>query len=275
MRHLGLGKQAAGLAQPGAVQSVSHAARVGEMRLGHAQLQVLLKGGTGTLKTVSAIVKAVVELDQHLVGDAQQFLGAVVRKVQVVGNAAAHAGVGRKKGVHAVFVAGQDHHQVVALVFHDLQQDLYGFLPVVALVFRPVQVIGLVDEQHAAHGFFEHLAGFGCGVADVLAHQVVAGDRHQVPFAHITQAVQDLRHAQRHRGLARARVARKAHVQAGGLGGQAPVFAQAIYHQKGGDVAHPLLDRSQPHQALLEFSQHGLHLRFGQHLGDGQLRCGG
>jgi hypothetical protein len=66
--------------------------------------------------------------------------GAVVGEVQVVRDARAHARVGLEEGVHAVLVAGQDHHQVVALVLHHLQQDLDRLLAVVALVLGAVQV---------------------------------------------------------------------------------------------------------------------------------------
>ena len=70
-------------------------------------------------------------------------------------DARAHAGIGAEEGLHPVLVAGQDHHQVIALVLHHLQQDLDRFLAVVALVLGAVEVVGLVDEQHAAHGLLE------------------------------------------------------------------------------------------------------------------------
>jgi hypothetical protein len=110
-------------------------------------------------------------------------------------------------------VAGEDHHQVVALVLHHLQQDLDRLLAVVALVLGPVEVIGLVDEQHAAHRLLEHFLGLRRGVADVLADQVVARHRDQMALAHIAEPMQDLGHAQRDRGLAGAGVAGEAHVQ--------------------------------------------------------------
>ena len=50
-------------------------------------------------------------------------------------------------------------------------------LAVVALVLGPVQVVGLVDEQHAAHGPLEHVLGLRRGVPDVLPDEVVPGHR--------------------------------------------------------------------------------------------------
>ena len=38
-------------------------------------------------------------------------------------------GLAAKNAVHPVLVAGEDHHQVVAVVLHHLQQDLDRLLP--------------------------------------------------------------------------------------------------------------------------------------------------
>jgi hypothetical protein len=206
---------------------------------------------------------------EHAFGDLQQFVVGVVREGDVVRDAAAQARVALEEGVHAVLVAGQDHDQVVALVLHHLQQDLDRLLTVVALVLGPVQVVGLVDEEHAAHRLLEHFARLGCGVADVLADQVVAGHRHQVALSHVAQAMQDLGHAQRHGGLAGARVAGEAHVQAGRLRLQAHRPAQPVDHQQRRDVADALLDRRQADQVALQVGQHRLDLAVAQHLGHG------
>ena len=103
----------------------------------------------------------------------------------MVRDARAHARVGAEESIHAVLVAGENHHQVIALVLHHLQQDLDGLLAIVALVLGTVEVVGLVDEQHPAHGALEHLFGLRCGVTDVLADEVVAGNGDQVSLAHV------------------------------------------------------------------------------------------
>mgnify|MGYP003693662831 CR=1 FL=1 len=123
----------------------------------------------------------------------------------MVGDARAEAGIAREELVHAVAVAGEDHHQILALRFHHLQQDLDRLLAVVAFVVRPVQVIGLVDEQHAAHRLLQDLLGLRRGVADILPDQFVAGDRHHLAAAHEAEPVQDAGDPQRHRGLCRCR----------------------------------------------------------------------
>ena len=68
-----------------------------------------------------------------------------------MGDARAKAGIGGEEAVHPLAIAGEDHDEVLALVLHHLEQDLDRFLAIVALVLRAIEIIGLVDEQHAAH----------------------------------------------------------------------------------------------------------------------------
>ena len=255
-----VGKQPARLAQPRAIERIAHAARVGEMRLLDPIADVFLE------RLARAGAEAVVLLLEHPVGDRSRSTLRVVRKIQVVRDARTHAGVGAEEGLHAVLVAGQDHDQVVALVLHHLQQDLDRLLSVVALVLRAVQVIGLVDEQHAAHRLLQHFLGLRSGVADVLADQVVARHRHQVAFAHVAEPMQDLRHAQRDRGLAGARIAGEGHVQARRLRLQPEVHAQLVDHQQRRDVADAALDRREPDQIALELVHDRAGLALRQHL---------
>jgi len=132
----------------------------------------------------------------------------------VVGDPGGHARVGPEEGVHPVGVPGQDHHQVFPVCLHELEQDLDGLLAVVPLVLRPVQVVGLVDEQHPAHGPLEHFLGLGRGVPHVLADQVVAGHADQLPGAQVAQLAQQFTDARGQRGFPGSGAARKAHVQA-------------------------------------------------------------
>ena len=84
--------------------------------------------------------------------------------------------------------------------------------------------------------------------------------------------MKDLRHAQRHRGLAGARVAGEAHVQTGALRLQAVGEAQPVDDQQRGNVADALLHRREPDQVAVDVVEHRLDLRIRQHLGDGARR---
>ena len=215
----GFGEQPARLPQPRTVERVAHAAGVGELRLPDAVRDVVLEN------VACAGAEAVVLLLEHHLGDPQQFALGEVRELEVMRDARAHARIRLEERLHAIAVARQDHDEVVAVVLHHLQQDLDRFLAVVALVVGAIEVVRLVDEQHATHRFLQHFARLGRGVADVLADEVVARHRNQVAFADVAESVKDLRHAQRDGRLARAGVAREGHVQARRLCLQALVHA--------------------------------------------------
>jgi hypothetical protein len=79
-------------------------------------------------------------------------------------DARAHAGIGFEESVHAVLVTRQDDHELVAVVLHDLEQDIDAFLTVILGIGRTVQVIRLVDEQDAAHGAIQDTLGLRRGL---------------------------------------------------------------------------------------------------------------
>ena len=210
------------------------------------------------------VVEAVVLPAEHQRGDLDQLGVVVVGEIDVVRDARREARIAAEEGVHPVLVAGENDDQVVALVLHHLQQDLDHLLPVVAFVLGPVEVIRLVDEQHAAHRALQHLLGLGRGVADVLADEVVARHRDEMTLAHVAQAMQDLRHLLRHRGLAGAGIAGEAHVQRRRRSRESQRCPRPGHDQVGGDFADALLDRLQADQFAIERIEHVLHVGIAQ-----------
>ena len=147
------------------------------------------------------------------------------------------------------------------MILHLLQQDLDGLLAVVALVLRPIQVVGLVDEQHAAHRPLQHFTRLWCGVADVLTDQIVARHRDHVAFAHIAEAMQDLSHAQRDGRLAGAGVAREVHVQGQSFRAEARLTTQRVDQQQRADVTNATLHWRETDQLGVELVEHVGHMR--------------
>ena len=131
----------------------------------------------------------------------------------MVGDARRNAGHVAEEPLHLVLVAGNDDDEVLPLVLHHLEQHLDRLLAVVALVVKAVHVVGLVDEQHAAHRPLQDLPGLGCGVAHVLPDEVVPAGDHDVALPHEAQLPQDLAHLHGDRGLAGPGVAGEGHVQ--------------------------------------------------------------
>ena len=239
--------------QPGPLQCVADAAGVREPGLGPAPGEVLAEGrlrGRG---------QPVTRLGHHEGPDRRQLVQGVVGKVDVVRDPGAHAGIGLEERVHPVLVAGQDDDQVLALVLHDLEQDLDGLLTVVALVLRPVQVIGLVDEEHPAHGALEDLPGLRRGMPHVLADQLLAGNGHQVPAPGVTEPLKQFGHPERDRGLAGARAAGEAHVQVRPRRHEAEPGPLRVYQEQRGNLPDPGLDRGQPDQLAVQGIQDGVH----------------
>jgi hypothetical protein len=139
------GEQAIGLAQPRAIERIAHRAGVSEIRLPAAQGEIVRKGAP------RVGVEAVVHRREHPLGDVEQFPAVVVGERDVMRDARTKTRIALEEHFHARRVTGENHDQIVTLVFHCLEQDLDRLLTVVAFVFRAIQVIRFVDEKHTAH----------------------------------------------------------------------------------------------------------------------------
>src|SRR5258708_12878759 len=130
----------------------------------------------------------------------------------MMGDARPKTRIATKKFLHAVRIAREDDHEVLALVLHDLQQDLDRLLAVVSLVLGTVEIVGLVNEQDTAHGPLQNLLGLGRGVTNVLPDEVITRDGYEMAFADEAEAVEVVGHAQRNTFFAGARIARDRNV---------------------------------------------------------------
>ncbi len=83
--------------------------------------------------------------------DAGREVKPLFGKADVARHAGAKARIILKESRHSILITSENHDQIFALIFHGLQQHLNRFLTVVAFVLWPVEIIGLVDEEHAAH----------------------------------------------------------------------------------------------------------------------------
>jgi hypothetical protein len=88
----------------------------------------------------------------------------------------------------------------------------------------------------------------------------VTGD--EVAFAHVSEAVEDLRHAHRDCRLPGAGIAREAHVQRRRSGREVEAAAQAIDEEQRRNLADARLDRLEPDELAIELIEHLLDLRF-------------
>ncbi len=234
------------MAEPGSLQCVADAAGVGESRLRHSAREVRTK------RCLSFLGKVVARLLQHQPPNAYQLPEFVVGEVEVVSDPRAHPRVGLEEGVHAVFVACENDHELVALVLHHLKQNLDGLLAEVTLVLSPVEGVRLVDEQHPAHRPVKKPFGLRRGLPDVLADHVVAHGVHQVPLVQVAKPVQQLGHPQPNRGLAGAWGPGEAHVQAGSRRRETEPIPYPVNQKQRRDLLYPLLHRHQADQLTIE-----------------------
>jgi hypothetical protein len=89
-------------------------------------------------------------------------------------------------------------------------------------------------------------------VTDILANEIIAGDAHHLLTSNIAEAMQDLRHTAGNRGLARARIAGKAHMQGGLIGLKPHHPTRALDQQQRRHLADTGLDRDEADQLAIE-----------------------
>src|SRR5579863_4918428 len=111
--------------------------------------QQLSRGDVAFQNFPAAGTQLVILFRQNQFADLEQFVFGIIRKINVMSDARAKTWIAAEEFLHAIGVTRENDDQVFALVFHYLQQNLDGFLPVVSLVLGPVKIIGLINEQHA------------------------------------------------------------------------------------------------------------------------------
>ncbi len=106
----------------------------------------------------------------------------------------------------------------------------------------------------------------------VLPDQVVTGGHHQMSLAHVAQALENFRHAERDGRLARARMPGEAHVQGRRFGCETHLFTQPLYQKQRGDLPDAGLDRLEADEFKIKFIQDILDIRISKRLIDVHLR---
>ena len=242
------------------VERIAHATGISEARQVYSSFEVGLK----CLERLWA--ETIHLLSKHELRYCEQLIECVIGKIEVMSNARTDARVGLKEGVHALLVACENDDEIVALALHHLEQNFDGFLPIVPFVLLAVEVVGFVNEKHPAHSPLEDLFGFGSSMTNVLANQVIACHRYQVPFARIAEPVQDRRHAHSYRRLPGAWWASKGHVQRRWSSRQPQAMTHPINLEQGSDFPNACLDRLETHQFLVKLVQHLHDLGFLENL---------
>ena len=155
----------------------------------------------------------------------EQLVRAVVFENDAVagGETALEAAVARDERLHLKGVACRDAHELAAVVLQALDQRLQRLRTIAAVR----ELVGLVDEEDAAHGRVDDMRGDGLRVALEAADQLGLVHLNHGRRRQRAHRIQDLAHQAGDRGLARAGIAqeqvmaqrdiRPAALEAGGL----------------------------------------------------------
>ena len=198
------------------------------------------------------------------VEDLHHFVGGIILKQQKSVEPGLQARVGMDELAHQVRIPRHDHHQVVPVVLHGLEDGVDGLLSEVVFGLA-VEGIGLVDKEHAAHSLFNDLLGFQRRLAHIARHQAAAVYLHQLAPGQNIQAPIDAGHHPGHHGLAGAGIAGEHQVQGHVRGGQAVLPPQLVYGGHVDQVMDLLLDGLQTDVAV-QLRQQVLHVLLGQRL---------
>lgn len=128
-------------------------------------------GGPGVLplhdRRIQVGVDAPAVVGQHRQADLGDLVGGVVLELEGVGDPGAQAGVHVEEVLHLVGVAGEDHHDVAAVVLHEFEDGVDGLGSVAPAPGLLVEAVCLVDEQDAAERALEDGAGLLRRLPDV------------------------------------------------------------------------------------------------------------
>ena len=186
--------------------------------------------------------------------DLHQLVAVVIREEEIAVEAAFQTGVGSDELFHRPGVARHDHHQVVPVVFHGLQQRLDRLAAKVVLAAGR-EGIRLVDKQHAAERPLDHFLRLQRRLADVARHQTGAVHFHQLALAqHADRCVQTADQTCNRR-LTGTGIADEYHVEAHRRHRQVVLLPQLAHFDEVNEVLDVFFDRFQSDQALQLFHQ--------------------
>ena len=164
-------------------------------------------------------------------------------------NPGAQPGVPLQKLLHQVGVARKNHNHLLAVVFHLLHNGVEGLIAIAAAAVVH-QRIRLVDEQHTPLCLRKDVLGGSGRPADKPVNQIAPPDLNQLPGGKNSVFLQNPGIQPRNRGLCRAGIAGKHHMQSGSPGIH-PLFAVALPQPIiGKDDVHLPLDVRKPDHLL-------------------------
>mmetsp|Transcript_23086 Transcript_23086/g.54850 ORF Transcript_23086/g.54850 Transcript_23086/m.54850 type:complete len:233 (-) Transcript_23086:750-1448(-) len=183
-------------------------------------------GCTAKPPASALFLAAAIALQFHRLGlqlqlsNLDQLWAGVVFEGEGEGHARPEAGVRVEKVIHLLRVAGQNHDEMCAVVFHFLDERIHSF-DTVAVSAALDQGVSLVDKEDASHSLLHDLLHLQGRRTDVLSHEIGTG--RLLEFEALLRAVilrsdgthgqKELPHQTGNHRLSSSGVAQEAHVQ--------------------------------------------------------------
>ena len=259
MRHVGLldVAQPPGVGSDGRLEGVARVAAVAEGRIPGHVLEHLPES------RLDRVVDVVVRITGQLLEDPHQLVVGVVGELDRRAEAARQTRVLGDEDLHREGIAGDDDHEVVALVLHLLDQGVDGLGAV--LVTR--QAVGLVDEQDPTLRRLHHLGRLHRGLPEVAGNQLTAVDLHELTLGEQAEGAIDAADEPGDGRLARARVPDEDEVPGDRRGLEPGLLALGLDLEQGHLPVDLGLDRAQADEAVEVGEQLFQALRLGLGLG--------
>ena len=174
----------------------------------------------------------------------------VIVEVHRCSDATAESRVASNHRLHLDGVARQNHHQLVALIFHAFKQRLNGFPAVLILAALVDQRVGFVDEQNSIERLVNFGIGFGARLSGVLGNQTASIGFDQVTFFQNAQGTINLGNDPRDGRFPGPWISDERHVQTRPRRWQSLGLAMAFHRQKIGQRLNLFLDSFESDQAI-------------------------
>ena len=225
-----------------------------------------LEFGLGVFRQPISVLLRIDLVDLH------QLLSRIVRKFEVFAEPGRESRIGFDKVVHEVRIARHDHHQLIPVIFHGLEDRLHC-LPAVAVLGVIGQSVGFIHEQNASHGLLDHFLRFQGCLTHITGHQSAPIRFHQLPFRQDADSVIELRHQSGDGGFAGTGVPGEDQVTGDGGDFHPPFLPDLSDFDKVHQAADVLLHALQSYQGV-QLRQQALQrfflLRFhGLYVGEG------
>ena len=239
--HLG---DAAGLVRDDVLKHVADFTRIGEVLLP----EHLSGDDAGADLLLRLLFHDIIILLAVEVEDLLELIDRVVRELDILVEPGLESGIAVDELLHGLCIARDDDNQVVSVVLHSLEDRVDGFLAESVILLG--QRISFVDEENAAHRFFDLFLGLEGRLSHVACHKAGAVDFDQLSFGQHSDLLVEPSDDPGDRRLAGSGISRKDKVKGYRDRFKSLVLSHLLYFGKSHDLLDVFLDGREADQGV-------------------------